>query len=116
MRPCSWPESPPRRGQTGGGTGWSLRHGCARAARGPPRACRGWACGCLLESVRTLRRAPQLVSRRAERALGDWLARAASGGERAPAEVEPGLGEEARRAAGGASAAYVAAGEHELVF
>src|SRR3954462_10411217 len=38
-----------------------------------------------------------------------------SGGERSPADVEPGLGEEARRAAGGASAADVAAGEDEVV-
>src|SRR3954451_13147152 len=38
-----------------------------------------------------------------------------SGGERSPADVEPGLGEKARRAAGGASAADVAAGEHEVV-
>ena len=38
-----------------------------------------------------------------------------SGGERAAAEVEPGLGEEARRSAGGAAAADVAAGEDEVV-
>src|SRR4051794_12208731 len=38
-----------------------------------------------------------------------------SGGEPARADVEAGLGEEARRGAGRASAADVAAGEHEVV-
>src|SRR4051812_24533262 len=38
-----------------------------------------------------------------------------SGGERAGARVESGLGGEARGSAGGASAADVAAGEHEVV-
>src|SRR3954447_19853507 len=37
-----------------------------------------------------------------------------SSGERVWARAEPGLGEEARRAAGGAAATDVAAGEHEV--
>src|SRR4051794_19583001 len=41
---------------------------------------------------------------------GEW-----SGGERTRARVEPRLGEEAGGAAGGAPAAHVAAGEHEVV-
>src|SRR4051794_40083436 len=45
-----------------------------------------------------------------------WEGLDGSGVELAPGDVEAGFGEKARRAAGHAPAAYVAAREHELVF